>query len=95
LADEIEVAGFALNNATQTNHPIEVGIFGHELCPKGQLKSSRNMLNQYVVLLDAITNECLVCTLKQRLGNLLIPVGYHNSEFHFFCRRNFSGIVGG
>lgn len=45
LADEIEMAGFTLNDAAQSDHRIHVRIFGEKLGPESQLESAGDIFD--------------------------------------------------
>lgn len=82
LADISKVWGFTLDHASEADDAVKVFIFGHPLCPEGQLKGARHMSDNNILVGNAVAHQCLLRSLQQGISHLAVPVGNHYAEPH-------------
>src|SRR5690554_1165808 len=93
FAHKCKVRGLALDNTSKDNDAVHVCPFDQDFSPVRQFETSRDVLNNYILLLHAKLDERVVCALKQFAGDGRVPVGNHDAYSFPFARRNGRGIV--
>ena len=87
LADEIEMAGFTLNDAAQSDHRIHVRIFGEKLGTESQLESAGDIFDLNIQVAASGAAEGLDRSLEQGFRDFPVPLRYDDAELNIGCRR--------
>ena len=87
LTDEVEVPRIALNDASERDHGVHVGIFREKLRTERQLERTGDILDLNVHVGASGGAQRAHGTFQQRLRHLPVPLGHDDSEPHVRSRR--------
>ncbi len=82
------MAGFALNDASERDYGVDVGVLGEKLSAQGQLKSAWDILYKDVVFGATGLSESCDGATEQRFGHFAVPFGHHDPEPHIVRGRD-------
>ena len=81
------MARISLNDASEYDHGVHVGVFREKLGPQRQFERPRNILDLDVVFGASGAAQRMHGAAEQSFGHFGIPLGHDDTEFHLFGRR--------
>ena len=87
LADEVEMARVALDNASQRDNGIDIGVFREELGAERQFEGAGDIFDLDVHVGAPCGTQRAHGPLQQRFGDLAVPLGHDDAEPHVRGRR--------
>ncbi len=79
LADIVKVRCITAYYTTYCYYGIHIRLLGHPSRSVNEFETTRNGLYNYVGGFDPVFQECVVCSLEQCSGNILVPLTYYDA----------------
>ena len=78
----------SFNYATNDNNCIYIAIFHHLISAEGKFETSGYCLYQDIFFFGSMFFQSFHSSVQQSTGDVSVPFGNNDTEFHFFCIRN-------
>lgn len=79
-ANEVEMPGFALNNATEAYDCVQLPIAKEDVCPARELIAAGYLHHLDVFLRCTVFYQSLISAIQQSSGHFGIPLRNNNTE---------------